>query len=46
MNKKKVVKHLKSDARTWDKLSTMAKREAKHDRKLAQQLKPFKLRRK
>jgi len=35
---KKVQKHLKGDATTWDKLSSHAKEEAKHDKDLKKEL--------
>jgi len=35
----KIVKHLKKDSRTWDKLSKEAKSEAKSDKKLVKKLK-------
>lgn len=36
---KKIKKHLKGDARTWDKLSKEAKEEGKSDKKLIKKLK-------
>ena len=36
---KKVEKHLKGDAKTWDKLSKEAKSEEKSDKKLIKKIK-------
>jgi hypothetical protein len=37
--KSKVMKHLKGDSKTWDKLSKEAKSEGKSDKKLIKTLK-------